>query len=354
MATPLRSVAGTALRQARTGFQVRTPGSPVAAATAAAALTRPFTTTTTTTTTAAPTSPSKSPSSQNKQQAPSQPKILLEDSDAGFGFVRHNPAPPKPRARGVTEIRGPYYTVMGPRYLADVLETMGPHIDGVKFAGGSFSLFAEAPLRQLLDLAHAHGAYVSTGGWVEHVLASGGAAAVDKYLARCKDLGFDVVELSAGFVSLPADDWVRLAERVRDAGLTPKPELGIQFGAGGDTPAAELRSIGTSDPGKVISMARRFVRDVGVERVMIESEGITENVGGAWRTDVIQAILRELPLENVMFEAADPDVFNWYIREFGVDVNLFVDHSQIVQLAGLRAGIWGKSDTFGKITTYRP
>lgn len=43
-----------------------------------------------------------------------------------------------------------------------------------------------------------------------------------------------------------------------------------------------------------------------------------------------------------------------YIREFGVDVNLFVDHSQIVQLAGLRAGIWGKSDTFGKITTFRP
>lgn len=43
-----------------------------------------------------------------------------------------------------------------------------------------------------------------------------------------------------------------------------------------------------------------------------------------------------------------------YIREFGVDVNLFVDHSQIVQLAGLRAGIWGKSDMFGKITTFRP
>ena len=47
-------------------------------------------------------------------------------------------------------------------------------------------------------------------------------------------------------------------------------------------------------------------------------------------------------MEKVMFEAADPDVFNWFIREFGVDVNVFVDHSQIVQLACLRAGIWGK------------
>jgi phosphosulfolactate synthase (CoM biosynthesis protein A) len=43
-----------------------------------------------------------------------------------------------------------------------------------------------------------------------------------------------------------------------------------------------------------------------------------------------------------------------YIREFGFDVNVFVDHSQIMQLAALRAGIWGISDSFGKITTFRP
>ncbi|KAJ0120873.1 sulfonate biosynthesis enzyme [Diaporthe amygdali] len=285
----------------------------------------------------------------------SQPKILLEDSTNGYGFVRHNPLPPKPRSNAVTEIRGPYYTVMGTRYLTDVLETMGAHVDGLKFAGGSFSLFPEDKLRELIDLAHQHGVYVSTGGWMEHILSSSGGDtvdAVDKYLAKCKDVGFDVIEISTGFLSLPGDDWLSLVKRVQEAGLKPKPELGIQFGAGGDTEATELESIGTSDPSKVINMARKFV-DAGVERMMIESEGITENVK-SWRTDVIQSILKEVPMEKVMFEAADPSVFNWYIREFGVDVNLFVDHSQIVQLAGLRAGIWGKSDTFGKITTFRP
>ncbi|RYC65435.1 hypothetical protein CHU98_g772 [Xylaria longipes] len=278
-------------------------------------------------------------------------KILLEDSEKGFGFVRHNPVSPKPRDKAVTEIRGPYYSVMGTRYLSDVLETMGTHVDGLKFAGGSFSLFPEARLRELIELAHAHGVYVSTGGWIEHILSSSGGGdhgvvgAVDRYLDKCKSLGFDVIELSTGFLSLPGDDWLRLAARVQEKGLKPKPEIGIQFGAGGDTSAAELEGIGTSDPAKAIGMARKFV-DAGVERLMIESEGITENVK-AWRTDVIQAILRDIPMERVMFEAADPAVFNWYIREFGVDVNLFVDHSQIVQLAGLRAGIWGKSDTFG-------
>ncbi|KAJ2990062.1 hypothetical protein NUW58_g3147 [Xylaria curta] len=86
------------------------------------------------------------------------PKILLEDAEKGFGFVRHNPVAPKPRNKAVTEIRGPYYSVMGSRYLSDVLETMGAHIDGLKFAGGSFALFPEAQLRELIDLAHAHNA----------------------------------------------------------------------------------------------------------------------------------------------------------------------------------------------------
>jgi phosphosulfolactate synthase (CoM biosynthesis protein A) len=242
---------------------------------------------------------------------------------------------------------------MGMRYLSDVLETMGPHIDGLKFAGGSFSLFPKSELRKLIDLAHKHNVYVSTGGWMEHVLTQSDAVeAVDKYLKVCKDVGFNVVEISTGFLSLPPDDWVRLAERVQQHGLKPKPELGIQFGAGGDTEAKDLESMGTSDPSKIISIAKRFV-DMGAERMMIESEGITENVT-AWRTDIIQAILKELPMEKVMFEATDPKVFNWYIREFGVDVNLFVDHSQIVQLSCLRRGIWGMADTFGKITTFRP
>ena len=140
---------------------------------------------------------------------------------------------------------------MGPRYLSDVLETMGAHVDGLKFAGGSFSLLPEKPLRELIDLAHSYGVYVSTGGWMEHILSSSGAdveGAVDEYLARSKALGFDVVEISTGFLSIPGDDWLRLVDDVHNAGMKAKPELGIQFGAGGDTGAGELENIGTSDP----------------------------------------------------------------------------------------------------------
>ncbi|KLJ08726.1 cysteine sulfinate desulfinase [Blastomyces silverae] len=283
----------------------------------------------------------------------SKVKTLLQDKQHGLGFARSNPIPAKPRKRGVTEIRGPYYSVMGKRYLADVLETMGHYVDGLKFAGGSFSLFEEKKLKELIDLAHQHDVYVSTGGWAEHLLTHHDAVSVmEKYLQKCKDLGFDVVEISSGFLSIPADDWLRLVDKVHSYGLKAKPELGIQFGAGGDTSAAELEAFGTGDPGKLVNLGRRFL-DAGVERLMIESEGITENVR-SWRTDVVSQIMKELPPEQVMFEAADPRVFNWYIREFGIDVNVFVDHSQIVQLSCLRRGIWGMADTFGKVVSYRP
>jgi phosphosulfolactate synthase (CoM biosynthesis protein A) len=56
---------------------------------------------------------------------------------------------------------------------------------------------------------------------------------------------------------------------------------------------------------------------------------------------------------KLMFEAADPDVFAWYIKNYGADVNLFVGHSQIVQLECLRAGIWGTKSLWGRVVTYK-
>ena len=99
---------------------------------------------------------------------------------------------------------------------------MGHHVDGLKFAGGSFSLFLEDKLKELINLAHEHNVYVSTvsslpqmrtdtdhyqGGWMEHILLQSDPGwAVDQYLKKCKKLGFDVIEISTGFLSIPQDD----------------------------------------------------------------------------------------------------------------------------------------------------
>jgi phosphosulfolactate synthase (CoM biosynthesis protein A) len=206
-------------------------------------------------------------------------------------------------------------------------------------------------VRELIEIAHRHGVYVSTGGWIEYVLRCG-TEAVERYIAEAQALGFDVIELSTGFISLAEDDLLRLISRVGKMGMKPKPELGIQFGAGGGTTtAAELAAEGTRDPGWVIKRAKSCF-EAGAYMIMIESEGITENVA-TWRTDVVAAIVNAVGLEKTMFEAADPPVFEWYVKNYGSDINLFVDHSQIVQLECLRTGIWGTKSSWGRIATYR-
>lgn len=271
-------------------------------------------------------------------------------NDRAFAFLQVNKRSPKPRTQGVTEIRGPYYTPMGKRYLQDILETMGAYVDALKFAGGSFSLMPRQAVKELIDLCHAHAVLVSTGGFIEHVLTQG-AEAVNRYIQECKELGFDILEVSSGFITIPTEDLVRIVEKVQKAGMKAKPEVGIQFGAGGASAVAELEAEGTRDPEWAILQAKRFL-DVGAYLIMIESEGITENVQ-VWRTDVVAKIINALGLEKVMFEAADPDVFAWYIKNYGPEVNLFVDHSQIVQLECLRSGIWGTKSLWGRVLTYK-
>ena len=273
------------------------------------------------------------------------------DDERAFSFLSVNTREGKPRKQGVTEIRGPYYTPMGKRYLEDILETMGEYIDILKFAGGSFSLMPRRAVRDLVDLCHRHDVKVDTGGFIEHVLTLG-TKAVDQYIEECKSLEFDIIEISSGFISVPADDLVRLTEKIQKAGIMVKAEVGIQFGAGGASAVEELEAEGTSDPDWAVMRAKRHL-DAGAYMIMIESEGITESVRN-WRTDVICKIIRELGIEKTMFEAADPSVFGWYIKNYGPEVNLFVDHSQIVMLECLRSGIWGTKDVWGRILTYKP
>lgn len=274
----------------------------------------------------------------------------MNEEQRVFAGLRRNVRESKPRSRGLTEIRGPYYSVMGPRYLEDVLETMGDYVDILKFAGGSFTLLPRSALRTIIDIAHRYDVRVSTGGFIEFVLTQG-PDAVDHYLHECRDLGFDIVEVSSGFVVVPPDDLVRLTDQVRAVGLEAKPEVGIQFGAGGTTTPEALEAEGTRDITAAITLIRRHL-DAGAHLVMIESEGITESVH-TWRTDVVARIASEIGIERVMFEASDPEVFTWYVKNYGPEVNLFVDHSQIVQLEALRAGIWGTAGTWGRVLTYK-
>src|SRR2546430_16519748 len=116
--------------------------------------------------------------------------------ERSFPFLQVNERKGKPRKRGLTEIRGSYYSVVGRRYLEDLFEEMGAYVDSLKFAGGSFTLMSETAVRNIIELCHDHDVLVSTGGFFEHVLVQGGGAG-QQDLAGWKRAGGDVIENSS-------------------------------------------------------------------------------------------------------------------------------------------------------------
>src|SRR3954452_21084622 len=88
-------------------------------------------------------------------------------NEPSLPFLRMNRRDPKPRTRGLTEIRGPYYTPIGTRQLEDILETMGQWIASFKVGGGAFALMSARAVRELIDTCHRYNVTVSTGGFVE-------------------------------------------------------------------------------------------------------------------------------------------------------------------------------------------
>lgn len=271
-------------------------------------------------------------------------------TEPAFPSLALNARESKPRMAGITEVRGQYYTVIGPRHLEDLLEVAGEWIDWIKVPGPGAALTPPAVLRQMAEIARAHDVKLGIGGLIEKVITQG-PQAVDGYFSALPDLGFEVVEISAGFLALPDTDYLRLVERAAQTGLTVKAEVGIQFGAGGTSEAEDLHNAGTSSVSHAISLARRSL-DAGAHFVVLESEGVTESVN-VWRTDVPSALADAIGIERIIFEAAEPKVFEWYIKNFGPEVNVFIDHSQALLLEAVRSGVWGSNSLFNRVFTYK-
>jgi len=268
-----------------------------------------------------------------------------------FDFVRIQEPSAKPHSEGVIEIRGPYYTPVTYSYLRGLLEDWGEYVDGYKFAGGSMRLLSRDRVRQIIQLCHDHNVYVSTGGFVERVIVQG-PDAVDKYLEECKALEYDMVEVSSGLAPIKLEDKVAIVKQVQALGMKPKPEVSMMIGAGAGTHITGYK-VKMRTFTDVVRETRAHL-DAGAHTLMLESEGITEDLPpGKWRKDVVKKLVEKFGYKTWMFEASDPPVFKWYLKTFGGDVNLFIDHSQIVEFTAWKTGLWGDSDIWkGKRISY--
>ncbi len=269
-----------------------------------------------------------------------------------FDFLKIYELPPKPRHTGIIEIRGPYYTSVTFGYLKDLLDDWSYYFDGYKFAGASERLLAKSKVKDILNYCHAHEVYVSTGGMVERVIVQG-ARAVDQYIDECRSLGFDVIEVSSGLAPIPLQDKLEIVKQVQKKGLKAKPEISMMIGAGAGTHIVGYKTKMRSF--EAFSEEVRMHLKAGAHMLMIESEGLTEDLPpNRWRKDVIRKLVDAFGYDRLMFEASDPPVFKWYLKTFGREVNLFIDHSQLVEFNAWRLGLWGDPDIWERKKLHYP
>ncbi|KAK8524376.1 hypothetical protein V6N12_029242 [Hibiscus sabdariffa] len=269
-------------------------------------------------------------------------------------FEEDEDRPEKPRRFGVTEMRGPNHTLLTQNVLQEIFESMGQFVDGLKFSGGSHSLMPKPFLKQVIDMAHQHDVYVSTGDWAEHMIRKGPSAFKD-YIEGCKQMGFDTIELNVPSLEVPEDTLLRYVRLIKSEGLKAKPQFAVKFNKS-DIPTGGNRAFGAYIPPPpprstelvedVELLIRRAERclEAGADMIMIDADDLCKHADSV-RADVIAKVVGRLGLEKTMFEASNARASEWFVKQYGPRVNLFVDQSQVMDLECLRGRNLGKNHT---------
>ncbi|KAM3193460.1 hypothetical protein ACQJBY_070209 [Aegilops geniculata] len=249
---------------------------------------------------------------------------------AALSLEAHGPGddrPEKPRRYGVTEMRSPCYSFRPAHHaLQEILDNIGPFVDGLKFSGGSHSLMGKELIREITDLAHKHDMYVSTGDWAEHLLRQGPSSFKQ-------------------YVELPEEAILRLVRLIKNTGLRAKPLFSVKFDSS-DIPAAGDRAFGAyvapvkqsservEDIDLLIRRAERCL-EAGADMIMIDADDVCQRADSL-RADIIAKIVGRLGLERTMFETSGANTSEWFVKRYGPRVNLFADHSEVMNLERLR------------------
>ncbi|KAA0056904.1 hypothetical protein IC582_029466 [Cucumis melo] len=266
-------------------------------------------------------------------------------------FDEDEDRPEKPRRSGVTEMRGPHYTLSTQNVIQEIFESVGQFVDGLKFSGGSHSLLPRDFMKEVTEMAHRHDVYVSTGDWAEHLLRKG-PSGFKEYVEECKLLGFDTIELNVGSLDVPEETLLRYVRLIKNGGLRAKPQFAVKFNKS-DIPITGNRAFGAyivpkprssefvEDVDLLIRRAERCL-EAGADMIMIDADDVSRHAESL-RADIIAKIIGRLGLEKTMFEASNPQTSEWFINHYGPKVNLFVDHSQVMDLECLRGRNLGKN-----------
>jgi phosphosulfolactate synthase len=250
------------------------------------------------------------------------PPAGLPEGDPVPDFLDLPPRTCKPRRAGITHVldRG-----LSPLALESLLETAGEHIDLIKLGWGT--AYVTHGVRDKVELCRQAGVRICPGGTLLEIAVH--QERLDRYLEWLRELGFDHIEVSNGSFPITLD---RKREIIA--------ELASEF-----TVIAETGSKGTK-PAVAEEWVEEMLGDLAAGAVWVIGEGRESGTVGLFddhgtvHADLVDAIVRALGVETLIFEAPRRSQQTWLLRHLGPNVNLGSVHGHdVIGLETLRRGL---------------
>ena len=237
----------------------------------------------------------------------------------------------KPRTKGLTMMID---WGLPPGHQEDCLENQGLYVDEAKIAAGIPRVMPAELLNRKIEAYARHDVPCFPGGlFTELAIAQGNYEA---FLEEAKKLGFGAIEVSDNLLQLnPEEKNNHIRQAVEAYGLKVMGEVGRKEGVlSGDELIADVENC----------------IEAGATLVLLEAH---ELFHGEIRQDAIEALVKRVPLEKLMFElpvVVLPDVTRdykhrvctWLVKQFGTDVNLAnVEWDEIYITEIVRRGMAG-------------
>jgi len=237
----------------------------------------------------------------------------------------------KPRNQGLTMVID---TGVGLRTAEDYCELAGDYIDIIKLGFGTSRLVDVNLLKRKIALYKNYQIDVEPGGTFLEIAYKQNM--VDKYLDKAKEFGFTAIEVSDGTVEISEEDRVKLIRKALEKGFKVLAEVG--------------KKIKEKDlSGDEIAQGVKRDLQLGVYKVIIEARESGRGVGlfdekGEVVEEKFEKAIRDVSVENLIFEAPLKDQQAYLIKRFGPNVNLGNIHfDDVIPLECLRQGL--RSDT---------
>jgi phosphosulfolactate synthase len=227
----------------------------------------------------------------------------------------------KPRRAGITHVldRG-----LSPFGLESLLITAGEHIDLIKLGWGT--AYVSGAVADKVAICRDAGIALCPGGTLLEVAVAQGK--VDEYVEWLQTLGVDHVEVSNGSLPMAPERKAELIARL----------------AGEFTVISEVGS--KSGHAVASAWCDEMLRDLAAGAVLVIAEGRESGTVGLFdetgevHKDLVEAILRAVGRETVIFEAPQRAQQAWLLRHVGPNVNLGnIGAEDVIALETLRRGL---------------